>query len=451
MSPAAASERRRPRAARRRPRAARRLAREVLLAHRLDAGAQPVGLALELVQAAAVVAGQALGGGALDGQAGELLADGVGAALDLLDALQRGGELGAGGLALTLAVALEALERRGELLLGGLRLLLVLGAQRLELGGDVGAGEAGFEAAGGLGDRLDGARLGGGDGLGQAAVGQRLGGRAVALQLIEAGGQARVGGLGGSRARSRRSGRAPGAPGGRAARGGRARTGRSAARAGCRRAARRPGAGLGGALLGVAAGLVELGGQAAGDALELVDALDGAEQARDDRGGVVEVAEVALDARVGVREALLGLGVLRGALGLAAGQLLLDPRGRLQRAEDDERAGGAPALPRLRVGLDRGLQRADDDRVLLAHAQQHQVQRQLEGQVLEEEREVEALVELDRDEDGLHRELAAVAAAADRARRCPGPAAARRGRGTRARPGRRAGSCRRSASRRSSA
>ena len=171
--------------------------------------------------------------------------------------------------------------------------------------------------------------------------------------------------------------------------------------------------GLGGALLGVAAGLVELRGQAAGDALELVDALDGAQQARDDRGGVVEVAEVALDARVGVRQALLGLGVLRGALGLAAGQLLLDPRGRLQRAEDDQRAGGAPALPRLGLGLDRGLQGAHDDRVLLAHAQQHQVLRQLEGEVLEEEREVEALVELDRDEDRLHRELAAVAAAAD--------------------------------------
>ena len=101
-----------------------------------------------------------------------------------------------------------------------------------------------------------------------------------------------------------------------------------------------------------------------------------------------------------------------GALGLAAGQLLLDPRRRLQRAEDDERAGGAPALPRLRLGLERRLQRAHDDRVLLAHAQQHQVQRQLEGQVLEEQREVEALVELDRDEDGLQRELAAVAAAA---------------------------------------
>jgi hypothetical protein len=43
--------------------------------------------------------------------------------------------------------------------------------------------------------------------------------------------------------------------------------------------------------------------------------------------------------------------------------------------------------------------------VLLAHAQQHQVHRELEREILEEEAEVEALVELDRDEDGLQREL----------------------------------------------
>ena len=302
-----------------------------------------------------------------------------------------------------------------------MRLLLVLGAQRLELGGDVGAGEAGLEAAGGLGDRLDGARLGGGDGLGQAAVGERLGGRAVALELIEAGGQARGSGLDGGERGAVGLGALEALEAGELLVA--VELGRDALQRALDVGAQRVGLalGLGGALLGVAAGLVELGGQAAGDALELVDALDGAEQARDDRGGVVEVAEVALDARVGVRQALLGLGVLRGALGLAAGQLLLDPRGGLERAEDDERAGGAPALPRLRLGLDRGLQRADDDRVLLAHAQQHQVQRQLEGQVLEEEREVEALVELDRDEDRLHRELAAVAAATDELDRARDP------------------------------
>ena len=43
--------------------------------------------------------------------------------------------------------------------------------------------------------------------------------------------------------------------------------------------------------------------------------------------------------------------------------------------------------------------------MLLAHAQQHQVHWQLEAEVLEEEAEVEALVELDGDEDGLDREL----------------------------------------------
>ena len=100
-------------------------------------------------------------------------------------------------------------------------------------------------------------------------------------------------------------------------------------------------------------------------------------------------------------------GVLLGAGGLARGELLLDPRGRLGRAEDDERAGRAPALPGLRLGLDRLAERAHDDRVLLAHAQQHQVQRQLEAEVLEEQREVEALVELDGDEDGLDREAVA--------------------------------------------
>ena len=166
------------------------------------------------------------------------------------------------------------------------------------------------------------------------------------------------------------------------------------------------------ALVGLAAGLVELRGQATGEPLELVDALQRAQQAGDDRSGVVEVVDPALDARIGVGEPLLGVGVGGGALGLAARELGLDPRGRRKRLEDDECAGGAPALPRLRYGLDRLTQRADDDRVLLAHAQQHQVHRQLEGQVLQEQREVEALVELDRDEDGLERELVAVGAAA---------------------------------------
>ncbi len=368
-------------------------------AHRLDPIAQRLGLALELVQTAAVVAAD---GGALDRDVRELLADGVGAALDLVDPLQSGGELGAGGLALTLTFALQALDRGREFDASGLRRLLVLGADLLKLGRDVDAiqarlerGAGGVGAAGGLGDRLDGARLGGGNGLADPGVGQRRGLGAVALELVDAGVQALGSGLGlrelglllvaielardrGQRALDVRAQR-------------------------------------GGLLAGLAARLLELRGQTAGDALELVDALQRAEQAGDDRGGVVEVVDAALDARIEIRQALLGIGVGGGALGLAAGQLGLDPRGRGQRAEDDQGAGGPPALPRLRLRLERLLERADDDRVLLAHAQQHQVHRQLEGQVLEEEREVEALVELDRDEDGLEREDVTVGAAAGEA------------------------------------
>ena len=160
-----------------------------------------------------------------------------------------------------------------------------------------------------------------------------------------------------------------------------------------------------GALLGLAARLLDLAGQLAGDALQLVDPLERGEQPRDDRGGVVEVADrPAVDAGVDVGDRLLALGVLARAILLAADELLLDPRGRRERAERDHRAGGAPAVPGLRLLVERGAQRPHDDGVLLAHAQQHQVERQLEGEVLEEEREVEALVELDRDEDRLERE-----------------------------------------------
>jgi hypothetical protein len=159
------------------------------------------------------------------------------------------------------------------------------------------------------------------------------------------------------------------------------------------------------ACLRLAPRLLDLAGQPPGDPLQLVDPLERGQQPRDDRGRVVEIADrLAVDARVGVGQRLLALGVLAGAILLAADQLLLDPRGRRERAEGDHRAGGAPAVPRLRLGIERGAQRADDDRVLLAHAQQHQVHRQLEREVLEEQREVEALVELDRDEDGLERE-----------------------------------------------
>ena len=160
--------------------------------------------------------------------------------------------------------------------------------------------------------------------------------------------------------------------------------------------------------LRLAAGLLERDRQVGGGLLQVLDALQRGQQAGDDGGGVVEVGDrVALDAGIGI-EALLALDVLCGARGLAGGERLLDPRRRLRRAERDERARRAPAVPRLGLGLERLAHRAHHDRVLLAHAHQHQVARQLEGEVLEEEREVEALVELDRDEDHLEREAALV-------------------------------------------
>ena len=114
------------------------------------------------------------------------------------------------------------------------------------------------------------------------------------------------------------------------------------------------GLGAGAADLGVLAGLLDLRGQRLGHALEVVDALHRRQQARHHGGGVVEVVDgLALDARIRVGDALLSVGVGLGAGGLALGELLLDPGRRLQRAEHDQRAGGAPALPRLRLDLDR--------------------------------------------------------------------------------------------------
>ena len=163
----------------------------LLLAHRLDAGAQRIRLALQVVHAAAVVVGDAGGLGALDGDRGQLLANGVGVALDVLDALEGARELGAGGLALALAFALQSGDRLGELDACGLRSRFVLGAEALDLPGDVGSlGEAGVEAAGGLSDRLGRALFGGGDGLGEPGIGDGFGGVTVAFQLVEAGGQA---------------------------------------------------------------------------------------------------------------------------------------------------------------------------------------------------------------------------------------------------------------------
>ena len=309
------------------------LERRELVAQAVDAGAGGVGVAREVVEPAAVVARL----GALDGDGGELLAQGVGLALDVVDPLQRGGELGAGGLGLARAVALEPLDRLGQIDTGGVGGLLVL-------------------VAGGLGD-VERA---------EAIVGGLLGVEPGALEALEPGQQVAM---------------VFGAQGGGLALGGL------------------------GAALGALARLLELGRQAERDPLELVDALHRRQQAPDHGGGVVEVGDRgALDARVEVGQAFLDLGVGLGARGLAARPLGRAPRRRHARAEDHERAGRAPALPRLRDGLERLAHRAHDHGVLGAHALQHQVHGELEAEVLQEQGEVEALVELDGDEDGLDRE-----------------------------------------------
>ena len=377
---------------------------------------------------------------ALDGHLGQLLAQGVGLALDELDALERGAQLGAGGLGVALAVALDALERRGELVAGGLDGLLVLGADALELGDQVvllGLGVAAAELL-----ELEDARLEGAAGAVGAAAGSSIASSARRVASATAvATRPSIASAARARSASARSRRwASSAREASAAFSAEARAASSSSRARSRRSMRASrlevrlvvaalldlgdgalevGAQAGGLALGglgagaagvdVAAGLLDLRGQRGGHPLEVVDALHRRQQARHHGGRVVEVADrAALDARVVVGQALLDVGVLLGAGGLARGELLLDPGGRLGRAEDDERAGGAPALPGLRLGLDRLAERAHDDRVLLAHAQQHQVQRQLEAEVLEEQREVEALVELDGDEDGLDRELVAL-------------------------------------------
>ena len=416
-------------------------------------GVQPraglLALALELLQAAAVVAGEGLALVAVDRDLADALAQPLGVALDGVDALQGGGQLGAGGLQLAVVLALDALEGGAQLGAGGLGLLALavdplqgglqlglaglgitgaLGAQRLELGLHAAAGGLGGLAA----DRLE---------IGEAALEVGAGAHGAGVGLLEGGGQLRLGGRGGLgllllealQALLDRGARGsavvlaggvavlagalqalqpceqldPLRLGGGIGGGGATRGGVQALQLGLGELGLALGGlGLDAARLGLALGLLDLAGKPAGDALELVDALQRRQEPGDDRGSVVEVVDrSALDAGVRVGDGLLALGVLAGALLLAADELVRDPRGRLERAEGDHGAGGAPAVPGLRLLVEGGAQRADHDGVLLAHAQQHQVHRELEGEVLEEEREVEALVELDGDEDGLEREL----------------------------------------------
>ena len=376
-------------------------------------------LALELLEPAPVVAGQRLLLVAVDGRLAHALAQPLGVALQRVDPLERRGQVGARALELAVVLALHAGERLAQLGAGGVGLLAVAadplqqrGLARIGVAGALVAQALGLGGAGGLQGREPLLELGAGvrglgQGGGQAGLGVGAGLAALLLEpldaageraavrgrLLAAGGVVGAGALQPLQALEQRGVGRPAASAGLERRAG-----------GLRLALGDLGAGLAG--LRLAHGLLDVARQLAGDPLELVDPLHRRQQAGDDRGRVVEVVDrLAVDARVGVGDGLLALGVLAGALLLAADQLVLDPGGRAERAEGDERPRRAPALPGLRVGVEGGAQRADDHGVLLAHAQQHQVHRQLEGQVLEEQREVEALVELDRDEDRLEREL----------------------------------------------
>ena len=376
---------------------------------------------------------------ALDGERGDLLAQGVGLALDVLDALERGGELAAGGLGLALAVALEALERLGELGLDGCGGRLLLGADALDLGGELGG--PGLRAAlwlrSGSARRASiccvassarrvasatalGALLRGAHGLGEAGVrgGGGLGGlRAAALDLVEAGGELGAGGLGGGErlaevvagllvvergalealdARERLEVRLGG-------------VGREGVEAllelGAQRWASRSAAAA--RLLGVAAGLVELRGQAVGHPLEVVDALERREQARDDRGGVVEVVDVL--------PWMPGSGLVRrSSVSASAAARAASRRGELGArptgsASSGRKTTSVPAVRQPSHGCGSSSIAWRSARTTTGCCWRMRISirfmRQLEAQVLEEQREVEALVELDGDEDGLHREL----------------------------------------------
>lgn len=151
--------------------------------------------------------------------------------------------------------------------------------------------------------------------------------------------------------------------------------------------------------VGLVAGGFELDGQRRSGALELLDALERVEQARHHRGGVFELVDrLALDAGIGLGQALfeLGVGFLAG-LG-ARVERCLHPWCRGERPQHHHGAGGAPLLARIRLVVGRRAERAHHHRMLLADTLEHQVQRQVEGQVLQKQREVEALVELDRDD-----------------------------------------------------
>ena len=157
--------------------------------------------------------------------------------------------------------------------------------------------------------------------------------------------------------------------------------------------------------LRLAAGLLERGGEVGGGLLEVLDALERGEQARDDGGGVVEVGDrVALDAGIGIHASPRPRRPRRRGA----------PRARRARrrptgsASSGRKATSVPAVRQPSHGCGSVSSAPRSARTTTGCCWRMRMSIRLRGsskdEVLEEEREVEALVELDRDEDHLERE-----------------------------------------------
>jgi hypothetical protein len=167
------------------------------VAQRVEARLRLRGLALQRLEATAVLAGEALGLGLLNLDLGDVLAQALGLAANLLDALQGGGQLLAGGVLVALALALDALQQLLDLGGRGGGLLLALRAQALDLGAQLLAhGLEPLDPAGELAALGLGAVLDLGEGGGEARLGGLHGRGASALGLLDALDQLGAGGLG---------------------------------------------------------------------------------------------------------------------------------------------------------------------------------------------------------------------------------------------------------------
>ena len=420
-----------------------------------------LGVARQLVEPAAVAARLV----ALDGDGGQLLAQGVGLALHVLDALERGGQLGAGGLGLARALALEPVERLGELGAGGLRGLLVLGSHAARAGRSGRPGGRRWRPRGRARSRPAGRR--------PRRAPRRRGGR--------------------PRRRPPRTGAAPRRRRSRDGRRLRRRTRRAGARARSRRpassaraASATSSARLRSSVACSASSRARSSAVEPGEQLALVEAAGPrrrparagprragpAPRARRPRRGARRSGAPPRAGREGrARRArarrcapspTAGARPRRRASSSSAielpwiawvdgGQALLDvgvgsARAASRRASSASTHGvglsgrkttSVPAVRQPSQGwgsrLERLAQRAHHDGVLRAHALEHEVHRELEAEILEEEREVEALVELDRHEDRLDRERRAVGLERRRPPRGRTPAGRRRPRGSAAR------------------